>query len=149
MLKWNTTPSLFTLLNQKNTMLRKILEQNWRTQQATPISASEWQILSNIRDGQKTVSDIARSAGITRQGAHKYLVALQKKELLDLTFTPANKRDKCPTLTHLGRSCLEYCYSMEDALEKKIINSIGQQNMDALKKILDSEWIAHDTVNKQ
>lgn len=121
-------------------MVRHISGKAWNDANDIKISSSEWYILARIYKKQPTISSVTRSVDISRQAIHKFIKNLAAKGLVETHNVENNKKEKWIQLTGLGEECYEKNEALKDELEKRIAETIGQDQVDALKVILKSDW---------
>lgn len=121
-------------------MVRRISGKAWNDTNDIKISSSEWYILARIYKKQPTISSVTRSVDISRQAIHKFIKNLAAKGLVEIHNVENNKKEKWIQLTELGEACYEKNEALKDGLEKRIAETIGQDQVDALKVILKSDW---------
>lgn len=132
---------LLDLLQEKHRNLVKRLERYWEESGKPFITPSEWYILSRIRNGTPSISEVSKSVTITRQGTHKYLSSLQKKGMLVIMSLPHNKRDKYVVLTPTGKEYFEEYAAVKHDLEEEIGQTIGKETLVRLKELLRGKWL--------
>ena len=71
------------------------------------LTSARWQILGALDDGPRTVPQIARAMGLTRQGAQRTVNVLAAEGLVDQRDNPDHKRAKLVALTAEGRRRLD------------------------------------------
>ena len=84
----------------------------------------------------KTISEIARQLGITRQAVQASIQRLQKLQVLDLQPMPHNKRDKLVVLTTRGRNANNTAAQQVGRFEKEFALVIGEEGMKQFRKNL-------------
>lgn len=131
---------LIDLLSDRHNMVRHISGKAWNDANDIKISSSEWYILARIYKKQPTISSVTRSVDISRQAIHKFIKNLAAKGLVEIHNVENNKKEKWIQLTGLGEECYEKNEALKDELEKRIAETIGQDQVDALKVILKSDW---------
>lgn len=67
------------------------------------LSSSRVQVIVALRDGPRTVPEIARGMGLTRQGVQRTVHVLTKEGLLETKKNPEHKRSSLIYLTPKGR----------------------------------------------
>lgn len=134
---------LIDLISERHLLLRKIAEDIWNDSSDFYISNSEWFIMARIYnhpDQQPLISYISRHVDISRQATHKFLRNLEEKGLIRIEDAMHNNRDKCTSLTPLGKECYIRNLQLKAELEMRIAGRIGTEKMAALKEILKSDW---------
>lgn len=131
---------LIDLLSDRHNMVRRISGNAWNDANEIKISSSEWYILARIYRKQPTISSVTKSVDISRQAIHKFIKNLAAKGLVEIHNVENNKKEKWIQLTDLGEECYEKNEVLKDELEKRIAETIGQDQIDTLKVILKSDW---------
>lgn len=131
---------LIDLLSERHLLLRGITEKLWNDNSKIHISNSEWLIMARIYKKQPTISYVSKNVVITRQATHKFIKQLEAKGLVEVMNVVNNNKEKCLKLTALGEECFEKNETLKAALEKKIAEKMGEQELLFLKKILKADW---------
>ncbi|WP_164216464.1 MarR family winged helix-turn-helix transcriptional regulator [Virgibacillus sp. YIM 98842] len=131
---------LFDVLSERHSQLRKITEKQWNDNNDIKLSNSEWYIMARIYKKQPTIAFVSRNVDISRQATHKFIKNLETKGLVEISNAKHNKKDKCIRLTSLGNACYEKNEALKAALEKRISDRIGYEQMQLLKNILKEDW---------
>lgn len=105
-----------------------------------PYSDSELHLLEVLRGEPKTISDIARLWGVSRQAVHKSVKSLRQKNILDIVPAPGSKRDKLVIFTPAGQEGVAEIHRRFRAIEEKIAKKIGAKSLDELRTILAMDW---------
>ena len=66
------------------------------------LSASRWLVMGAIRDGGRSVSDIARDRGLARQSVQETVNDMARSKLVTLSASPHDKRVNLVELTAAG-----------------------------------------------
>lgn len=132
--------NLIDLLSERHILLRGISEKSWNNSSDIYISNSEWFIMARIYKKQTTISYVSKHVDISRQATHKFVKSLESKGLVEIKKSTNNNKDKCIQLTSLGEECYEKNMSLNEALEKRIADRIGNEQFTILKDILKSDW---------
>lgn len=127
---------LIDLLQEKNELLKERLENYWCANCHIQISESEWRIVNLIALQENSISQIAKSVSISRQGTHKLIKQLEDKKIVNVFNKEQNKRDKFVTLTHFGKECFKKYVNIKKEIEGEIVELVGKENYTMLKKIL-------------
>jgi DNA-binding MarR family transcriptional regulator len=70
-------------------------------------TSARWQVLGAIPDEPRTVADIARVMGLTRQSVQRTADLLEEDGLVEYAENPAHRRAKLVRLTPRGRRLLD------------------------------------------
>lgn len=131
---------LIDLLSERHGQLRGIAEKLWNETSDIAISNSEWYIMSRIYKRQTTIANVSKNVDITRQATHKFIKNLKAKGLVNVMDGENNKKEKRIELTPLGEECYEKNEDLKATIEKQIIEKIGEEQVELLKKVLKMDW---------
>nr|WP_309098236.1 MarR family winged helix-turn-helix transcriptional regulator [Fredinandcohnia onubensis] len=131
---------LIDLLSERHGQLRGIAEKLWNETSDIAISNSEWYIMSRIYKRQTTIANVSKNVDITRQATHKFIKNLKAKGLVNVMDGENNKKEKRIELTSLGEECYVKNENLKATIEKQIIEKIGHEQVDLLKKVLKMDW---------
>ncbi|MEK5444927.1 MULTISPECIES: winged helix DNA-binding protein [unclassified Fredinandcohnia] len=131
---------LIDLLSERHGQLRGIAEKLWNETSDIAISNSEWYIMSRIYKRQTTIANVSKNVDITRQATHKFIKNLKAKGLVNVMDVENNKKEKRIELTPLGEECYEKNEELKATIEKQIIENIGDEQVELLKKVLKTDW---------
>jgi DNA-binding MarR family transcriptional regulator len=70
-------------------------------------TSARWQVLGALDEGARTVADIGRRMGLTRQSVQRTADLLEADGLLSYGVNPAHQRAKLAMLTSRGRTTLD------------------------------------------
>jgi len=70
-------------------------------------TSSRWQVLGALDEGARTVADIGRRMGLTRQSVQRTTDLLEADGLVSYADNPNHQRAKLTTLTPRGRAALD------------------------------------------
>jgi len=70
-------------------------------------TSARWQVLGALDEGPRTVADIGRQMGLTRQSVQRTTDLLEADGLLSYAVNPAHQRAKLAALTSTGRATLD------------------------------------------
>lgn len=104
-----------------------------------PRTPAQAQILMALNGGSRTISDVARQIGVSRQAAHKTINELIKDGWLQ-TRTGDKRHSKIVELTPYGVAQRNTVVTAMRNIEKEIASSIGTDNLALLKKLLSQPW---------
>lgn len=131
---------LIDLLSERHGQLRGIAEKLWNETSDIAISNSEWYIMSRIYKRQTTIANVSKNVDITRQATHKFIKNLKAKGLVNVMDGENNKKEKRIELTPLGEECYEKNEDLKATIEKQIIEKIGEEQVESLKRVLKMDW---------
>ncbi|MCS0543414.1 winged helix DNA-binding protein [Aeromonas veronii] len=128
------------LLSERHGQLRGFAENLWNETSDIAISNSEWYIMSRIYKRQTTIANVSKNVDITRQATHKFIKNLKAKGLVNVMDDENNKKEKRIELTPLGEESYEKNEELKATIEKQIIEKIGDEQVELLKKVLKMDW---------
>lgn len=109
------------------------------------LTATRWQVLGAVLDTPRTVSDIARVMGITRQSVQRTADILVDDGLVAYSDNPAHRRAKLVVATDVGRASVEAITPGHRAAADRLAAMLGAEQwesiidgMHALSRALDS-----------
>lgn len=129
---------LIDLISEKHMELRKKLHET----SGHPLNKSEAHILAVLEaHGAMSISQIGRLVGMTRQGAHKYMMGLQTAGLVALATADGNARDRRMELTPQGRKSVQLLEETKQRLEEEITRRLGEEETQRLLDLLRGKWL--------
>ncbi|WP_369814328.1 MarR family winged helix-turn-helix transcriptional regulator [Lysinibacillus sp. FJAT-14745] len=128
------------LLSERHELLRRLAEEKWNKHNNIYISNSEWYILGIVYKKQLMISDVAKDVDFTRQATHKFIKSLEAKGLVKVTNVEHSKKHKAIHMTEFGQDCFEKNEHYKAEIEQQLINTIGEDQVTKLKKILTLNW---------
>jgi DNA-binding MarR family transcriptional regulator len=81
---------------------------------------AEWQFLSAVSDGPRTVPQVARRLGYTRQSVQRTAAHLESGSLVRFAANPDHKKSALVELTAAGRNALDRINAGAEAFHKEI-----------------------------
>ena len=115
-------------MNERNT---KLLDQGGVV--GTP---AEIKLFASLRGRQRSISDLARVIGISRQAVHNTVHKLIDKGLVELIPAPDNDRDKLVAVTQLGQETRKVAAKNLRQIEAEFESRIGKRKLEQLRAIL-------------
>ena len=89
------------------------------------LTAARWQVLGAILQGPKSVAEIARDMGLTRQSVQRLADILAGEGLAAYTQNPAHKRAKLLSMTQAGRAAIERLAERQHAWANAVSDGIS------------------------
>ncbi|MGN7764366.1 MarR family winged helix-turn-helix transcriptional regulator [Paenibacillus sp. P32E] len=130
--------NLIDLISEKHKALRE--EVNGRS--SYPLNKTETHILAMLElHSLLSISEISRLIHISRQGAQKCINGLLAEEYVKIAQVVGNARDKHITLTGKGSEACRSMLEIKVEMERQIIDRLGQEQVELLKKLLTEEWL--------
>lgn len=133
---------LIELLYRQHKQLRYAAEMMWNEKFELHLTSSEWYVLKSIAEGKVTVPELVEQLDITKQGVHKFLQALQDKELISTELIQGAKRQKIAHLTDRGKAVMRKSLALDNEISEKVRASIGNEQYEQLISILGKPLIS-------
>ena len=128
------TNLLRLLLETSEWMESEMLKLNQNSEYRGTIA--EIKLFNALRGQEKSISELARILGISRQAVHKTIHKLKDKGYLELKTSKDNKKDKKVIITDSGQTIRKEGAEYLIEIEKKVSWNIGERNLIYLKEIL-------------
>ena len=128
------TNLLRLLLETSEWMESEMLKLNQNSEYRGTIA--EIKLFNALRGQEKSISELARILGISRQAVHKTIHKLKDKGYLELKTSKDNKKDKKVIITDSGQTIRQEGAEYLIEIEKKVSWNIGERNLIYLKEIL-------------
>ena len=107
------------------------------------LTPAETKLFNTLRGRNRSISELSRVMGLSRQAVHKTTHRLIENGYLELAVSNVNKRDRHVCITPEGLKVRQFGASILKEIEKKLSKSIGKENLelirDTLTKHLDKE----------
>jgi DNA-binding MarR family transcriptional regulator len=100
------------------------------------VRASDIRVFVSAARVPKSISDIARLLGISRQSAQSSIGRLVKLGVVELETRPINKREKRVLITPRGVLAGKTARQQIDAIESEMAATIGTENLEAMRNHL-------------
>lgn len=131
------------LRNSLKALLRDALdwieaEQNILLQDSPFASASsaEVKLFAALRGQSRSISELSRYLGVSRQAVHHTVHKLVAKSVVTLEHSKTNRRDKLVVISDEGRKVQAMTAKHFQTIENKMAKQIGRANTDTLREIL-------------
>lgn len=96
------------------------------------LTASLWLVLGSVLREPRTVADIARDIGVTRQSAQRTADLLVGRGLATYRPNPAHRRAKLLDPTVEGRGAIERIAPAHAAYARRLIDAVGLETAERL-----------------
>lgn len=93
-------------------------------------------IFMMINRNPRTISELARDKGVSRQAVHAAVSRLVDLGALRLEPVPGNKRDKMPVPTELGLEARQKAGLLLRELEGDLETALGKDDLETLRSLL-------------
>jgi len=101
-------------------------------------TSARWQVMSAVEEQPRSVAQIARDVGLTRQSVQRTADRLERDGLVSYEDNPAHRRAKLVTLTSRGRSALAWITRRQIAWANYVGARFGEASVQrALRVIRD------------
>jgi DNA-binding MarR family transcriptional regulator len=90
---------------------------------------AEWQTLSAISDGPRTVPQIARRLGLARQSVQRTADQLESESLVIFVANPDHKKSTLVELTAMGRAALNKINAAAGAFHREVATRVGARTL--------------------
>lgn len=97
---------------------------------------AEWQLLSAISDGARTVPQIARRLGLVRQSVQRTADHLESKFLVRFVPNPDHKKSTLTELTSAGRTALDRINAAAAAVHSEIARKVDARALVQAERFL-------------
>ena len=92
-------------------------------------TSARWQVLGSIDGAARSVSQIARAMGLTRQSVQRTADLLQAEGLISYTENPTHQRAKLLLLTTKGRSVLDWISRQQIAWVNELTTGVDETEL--------------------
>jgi DNA-binding MarR family transcriptional regulator len=92
-------------------------------------TSARWQVLGALDEAERTVADIARQMGLTRQSVQRTADLLEADGLLSFIDNPAHQRAKLAMLTPRGRAALNGITRRQIEWANRIATGLAENNL--------------------
>ena len=99
-------------------------------------SNAEIKLFAALRGESRSISELSRFLGISRQAVHQSVHRLIARGIVRLESTETNRRDKLVIITDEGREVQKITAQHFKIIEKKIANNIGPENLELVRQLL-------------
>lgn len=135
----NKNLNIIDLISEKHIILRREVEDQWAEHEEEDISHTEALLLAKISMGKISIAEVARQANISRQAMFKCAKKLEMRGYLE--FVKSENNNKYTKLTDKGKDYCKKSQELKEKLEKKISDSLGKEQLEVLKELLNKNWI--------
>ncbi|CTQ56101.1 MarR family protein [Roseibium album] len=116
-------------LDQRMVQLRKGTDLD----AARPADANLFMMISR---NPRTISELARDKGVSRQAVHASVSRLVELGAIRLEPVPGNKRDKLPVPTELGQQARARVGGLLRELEAELVGVLGKEDLEIFRSLL-------------
>jgi len=101
------------------------------------LTPAEIKLFNTLRGNKKSISDLSRVMGISRQAVHKTTHRLKEYGYIELTISPDNKRDRLVSITNEGQKVRKRGAKIIREIERNLSKNIGQDNLELIRDLLE------------
>ena len=101
------------------------------------LTPAEIKLFNTLRGNKKSISDLSRVMGISRQAVHKTTHRLKKYGYIELTISPDNKRDRLVSITSEGQKVRKRGAKIIREIERNLSKNIGKDNLELIRDLLE------------
>ena len=134
------TLGLVDLISEKHKQFRQETMQRIESHFELTFSEMDIYLISLVQFNAMSVSESARYMNISRQAAHKHVKNLESFNLVELTTSASNRREKIITLTQLGKQFGEQVSQIKNELEMELEDKLGVENYRQVKALFKETW---------
>lgn len=112
--------------------------------QDSPYSAAsnaEVKLFAALRGKNRSISELSRYLGVSRQAVHQTVHKLIEKGVVRLEPIANNKRDKSVVITEAGNEARRVTAEHFRTIEKTVADNIGRENLDLLLQLLEQNLL--------
>jgi DNA-binding MarR family transcriptional regulator len=107
-------------------------------------SSSRWQVLGALDEQTRTVAEIGRQMGLTRQSVQRTADLLQADGLLSYSDNPAHRRAKLAMLTPRGRATLDAMSRRQIEWANELAAQVAESDLRRARRTLEQVRAAVD-----
>ncbi len=101
------------------------------------LTPAQSRLLANMGGKPMSMAELGRRLAISRQAVHKMVMELSRRGILALQDDPTRRHGKLVTYTEKGRQLNRTGAQLIDAIEQKIGQKMGSQDLATLKRLLE------------
>ena len=101
------------------------------------LTPAEIKLFNTLRGSTKSISDLSRVMGISRQAVHKTTHRLREYGYIELIISPDNKRDRLVSITSEGLKVRERGAKIIREIERNLSKNIGSDNLELIRDLLE------------
>lgn len=100
------------------------------------LSSALWQVLGAIDQEPRTVAQIARNMGLTRQSVRRSAILLHDRGFIEFLINPDHQRAKLAALTPQGREALDQASEIQVDWANRIARNLDASKINAAIQII-------------
>lgn len=99
-------------------------------------STAEMRLFAALRGESRSISELSRYLGVSRQAVHHTVHKLVTKGVVTLKHADNNRRDKLVTISEQGREVQAMTAKHFQAIERKMASTLGRERVEMLREML-------------
>jgi DNA-binding MarR family transcriptional regulator len=99
-------------------------------------SNTEIKLFAALRGQSRSISELSRYLGVSRQAVHHTVHKLVEKKVVELQHSESNKRDKLVVISDRGREVQAMTAKHFKTIESRMANNIGRDKVELLRELL-------------
>jgi DNA-binding MarR family transcriptional regulator len=99
-------------------------------------TAAEAKLFATLRGRPRSISELARVMGLSRQAVHTTVHKLVKAGVIDVVTSDTNRRDKMVRITVYGQQVQRMAAKNLRQIETDMARSIGRDNVELIRSLL-------------
>jgi DNA-binding MarR family transcriptional regulator len=116
---------------------RRLLDAAQRLAAEGEITAAAWQVLGGVLDEPRTVADVGRMMGMTRQGVQRVADVLVDRGLAEYRANPAHRRAKLLACTEDGYWAIRRISIAQHPWADEVGSAIGAAELRNAREIME------------
>lgn len=143
-----STPYLRQLLALKYDWIETTLHEYAKQNGYSHLTPALTRLFGHIRKKPVSISDLARKMMISRQAVHKLLIEAKDMGYIELIDDAQDKRIKLVKFTSAGLEMAKTAIGDLEKIETKLIDVLGPEDFQHLKRILSKDWNSECNITK-
>lgn len=128
--------SLKALLRDALDWIEKEQEELLKDSPFASASTAERKLFAALRGESRSISELSRYLGVSRQAVHHTVHKLVSKGVVTLQHADNNRRDKLVTISEQGREVQAMTAKHFQAIERKMASTLGRERVVLLREVL-------------
>jgi DNA-binding MarR family transcriptional regulator len=101
------------------------------------LTAARWQVLAAIADSPRSVAEISREMGLTRQAVQRVADVLVREEFAEYRENPAHRRAKLLGVTRAGSRALQVVGRRQRAWANRVADAIPDTTLRSCARTIE------------
>jgi DNA-binding MarR family transcriptional regulator len=116
---------------------RRLLDAAQRLAAEGEITAAAWQVLGGVLDTPRTVADVGRLMGMTRQGVQRVADVLVERGLAEYRPNPAHRRAKLLACTEAGYWAIRRISIAQHPWAAEVGSAVGEAELRSARETME------------